>query len=184
MPSAFCGLFGFKPSVARLPHGGLSGAHSGMENIIGVVGPMATCVEDMRLFCRVVSASQPWLQEPSLVGLPWKAAERFQTPLKIGVIWNDGIVQPHPPVTRCLQETVSSLKAAGHSIVTWDTKLHRDLVECINKFYFLDAGEEFHDIIAAGGEPASPLMKWLLDKTPEKPYSVSETWKVRIFQPF
>jgi hypothetical protein len=42
-----------KPSVARLPHGGLSGAHGGMENIIGVVGPLATYVEDMRLFCKV-----------------------------------------------------------------------------------------------------------------------------------
>jgi amidase len=153
-----------------------------MENIIGVVGPMATCVEDMRLFCRVVSASQQWLQEPSLVALPWKPAERIQTPLKIGVIWNDGIVQAHPSITRCLQETVISLKAAGHSIVTWDTKLHRDLVKCINIFYFLDAGDEFHGM-AARGEPASSLVKWLLDKTPEKSYSVSETWKVSIFKP-
>lgn len=50
VPAAFCGLFGLKPSVARLPHGG---AHGGMENVVGCVGPLATCVEDMRLFCKV-----------------------------------------------------------------------------------------------------------------------------------
>lgn len=55
VPSGFCGIFGLKPSVARLPHGGLSGAHGGMENIVGCVGPMASCVEDMRLFCDVKS---------------------------------------------------------------------------------------------------------------------------------
>ena len=52
VPAAFCGIFGLKPSVARLPHGGLVGAHGGMENIVGCVGPMATCIEDLRLFCK------------------------------------------------------------------------------------------------------------------------------------
>jgi amidase len=53
VPAAFCGLFGLKPSVARLPHGGLSGLHAGMENIIGAVGPLATSIADLRLFCKV-----------------------------------------------------------------------------------------------------------------------------------
>jgi amidase len=60
--------------VARLPHGGLAGVHGGMENIIGAVGPMATCVEDMQLFCEVVLESQPWLHEPTLVEKPWNSS--------------------------------------------------------------------------------------------------------------
>jgi len=59
VPAAFCGLYGLKPSVARLPHGGLSGAHGGMENIIGCVGPLATSLEDMRLFCDVSMLVSP-----------------------------------------------------------------------------------------------------------------------------
>jgi hypothetical protein len=55
VPAAFCGIYGLKPSVGRLPHGGLSGTHAGMENIIGAVGPMARSVEDMSLFCKVGS---------------------------------------------------------------------------------------------------------------------------------
>ncbi|KAG0645739.1 amidase [Hyphodiscus hymeniophilus] len=178
VPSAFCGIFGFKPSVARLPHGGLSGAHSGMENIIGVVGPMATCVEDMTLFCRVILETHPWLHEPSLVGLPWTPSLKGKKPLKIGIIYHDGIVCPHPPITRSLHQTAKALQAAGHTLISWDTTLHRTLIDCISKFYFLDGGKEYHDIIAAGEETASPLMKWLLDSAPSRPYSAAETWKL------
>lgn len=53
VPAAFCGVYGFKPSVARMPHGGLSGPHGGMDNIVGVVGPMARHVNDLELFCQV-----------------------------------------------------------------------------------------------------------------------------------
>jgi amidase len=56
VPAAFCGLYGLKPSVARLPHGGLSGLHAGMENIVGAVGPLAKSIDDMRLFCKVSSS--------------------------------------------------------------------------------------------------------------------------------
>jgi len=55
VPSGFSGVYGLKPSIARLPHGGLAGVHGGMENILGVVGPMATCSEDLKLFCKVRS---------------------------------------------------------------------------------------------------------------------------------
>lgn len=127
---------------------------------------------------QVVLDFQPWLHEPSLVELPWKPSEKVIKPLKIGVIWHDGVVQPHPPVTRCLEQTVRALEAAGHCVISWDVSLHKDLIECINKFYFLDGGKEFHDIIEAGKEPASPLMKWLLDSAPTKAYTVAETWKV------
>lgn len=124
--------------------------------------------------------SQPWLTEPSLVEIPWKALKKIQTPLKIGVIWNDGIVQPHPPITRCLQETVNALQAAGHTCIIQDTTLHRELIDCINKLYFLDAGEEYRNVLKAGEESASPLMKWILEGAPKTPYSAAETWKVRI----
>lgn len=53
VPAAFCGIYGLKPSVGRLPHGGLAGTHAGMENIIGAVGPMARYAEDLSLFCKV-----------------------------------------------------------------------------------------------------------------------------------
>jgi Asp-tRNA(Asn)/Glu-tRNA(Gln) amidotransferase A subunit family amidase len=53
VPAAFSGLYGLKGSQGRIPHGGLSGVQGGMENVVGVIGPVATCFEDLSLFCEV-----------------------------------------------------------------------------------------------------------------------------------
>lgn len=179
-PSAFCGGWGLKPSVARLPHSGLSGLHAGMENIVGCVGPMANSLADLELFCRVALAAEPWNHEPSLIPIPWRpfVATALPRKLRIGVCWHDGVVTPHPPVQRALKDTVEALKAEGHEVVDWDATYHVDLVRWINKAYFLDGAAEYRDTLKEGSDPAVPIMQWLLDSEGGKRHSVEETWKV------
>jgi amidase len=181
VPSGFCGIYGLKPSVGRIPHSGLSGLHDGMQNIIGSVGPMARCVEDLDLFCRAALAKKPWNHEPSLITMPWKMGYESPKTLTIGVIWNDGVVQPHPPVVRALKEAVSSLERSGHTIITWDTSLHEALINTLNELYFLDGGKEYHEMLAAGRETAVPILEWVLNSKALRHYDVEETWKVSGF---
>ncbi|KFY79035.1 hypothetical protein V499_01918 [Pseudogymnoascus sp. VKM F-103] len=177
-PSAFNGVFGLKPSVGRLPHGGLEGLHSGMENVIGCCGPIATCVEDMRLFCQVILASEPWRQEPEMIEKPWNPIP-LPTNLKIGVMWHDGVAQPQPPVTRCLRETVLAIQQAGHTVVYWDPKDHPALTKSMDRAFFIDAGKEYWDVIKQGEEPAVPVMQWILtERNNSPPLTVVETWKL------
>jgi amidase len=129
---------------------------------------------------KVVLDSQTWLREPSLVKLPWKRAPEIPRKLKIGVIFHDGLVQPHPPVSRCLKSTVKGLEKAGHTIFSWDTSLHRDLIQTIDEAYFLDGGEGYHEMLSAGDEPPVILMNWILEKGTTRTRTVRETWKVRL----
>lgn len=149
-----------------------------MENIVGCVGPMATCTEDLRLFSRVVLESNPWQREPSLIELPWKHRTEVSRVLKIGIMFNDGIVQPHPPVARCLQSTTRQLAEAGHQIVHWNASLHKELIRTANELYFLDGGEEYHETLQEGGESARPLLQWLFHEANATSKSLRETWKV------
>lgn len=91
---------------------------------------------------------------------------------------HDGIVQPHPPISRCLQETLVALEGVGHVVVPWDPSLHRDLIDCIDKEYFLDGGQEYLDVLRAGNEPPTRQTLWALERTPSKVWTVPETWKV------
>lgn len=178
VPSAFCGIYGLKPSVARLPHSGLSGLHDGMQNIVGAVGPMARSLEDLALFCSAALANRPWDHEPSLIEIPWKEGVKAPSQPKIGVIWNDGVVQPHPPITRALKEVVVALKNQGYTVVDWDSNLHEKLINAADEAYFLDGGKEYREILDKGREPAVPILKWLLDTKAGRQYSVQETWNV------
>lgn len=96
----------------------------------------------------------------------------------MAVIYHDGVVWPHPPIIRCLQRTANALEAAGHTIVPWDTALHRSLIDCVDQFYFLGRGKEYHETLSTGNEPAAPLMKLLLGRAATTPCTVAESWKV------
>ncbi|PCG90117.1 Amidase [Penicillium occitanis (nom. inval.)] len=178
VPSAFCGTYGFKPTIGRLPHSGLTGLHDGMQNLVGVVGPLARSIEDLELFCVAALKHEPWKYEPSLIEMPWRPETRAPQKLKIGVIWSDRVVQPHPPIVRALKQVVSTLTGAGHTVIDWDASLHRELYDVTNKVYFLDGGAEYHEKLDQGKEPAVPIIKWLLDEKATKHYTVEETWKV------
>jgi len=88
------------------------------------------------LYSKAVIDSQPWLQDPKCLPIPWRSVDT-KPKLKLAVIWNDGMVVPTPPVQRALNETVEKLKKAGHEIIEWDTSLHAQafkiLVSCQNK---------------------------------------------------
>lgn len=178
VPSAFCGTYGFKPTIGRLPHSGLTGLHDGMKNLVGVVGPLARSIEDLELFCVAALKHEPWKYEPSLIEIPWRPETQVPKTLRIGVIWSDGVVQPHPPIVRALNQVVSTLTDAGHTVIDWDASLHRELYDVTNEVYFLDGGAEYHEKLDEGKEPAVPLIKWLLDEKATKHYTVEETWKV------
>ncbi|KAL3427906.1 acetamidase [Phlyctema vagabunda] len=177
-PAGFSGIYGLKPSISRLPHSGLAGVHGGMENIVGAVGPMAVSPEDLRLFCSVALDAQPWLYEPSLIEIPWRPTITIPTKMRIGVLSNDGVVSPHPPVARCLRETADALGRAGHTIIPWRSSLHPDIIATINEAYFLDGAEEYYEVMKQGNEPPVPIIKMLLDKTHPKHCTARETWKI------
>ncbi|CAF1078987.1 unnamed protein product, partial [Rotaria sordida] len=57
--------------------------------------------------------TEPWLRDPSLVPIPWRSISLNSKNLTIAVMWDDGVVHPHPPVIRALRETVEHLKKSG-----------------------------------------------------------------------
>ena len=82
------------------------------------------------MFMKAIIDSKPWIEDPSLLPLPWRDDLLMSVigkgkRLKIGVMWSDGIVTPHPPITRALHEVLDRLKNAdGVEIVDWKPFKH------------------------------------------------------------
>jgi amidase len=177
VPSAFCGIHGFKPSVGRTPHGGLSGLHNGMQSIVGVVGPMTRSLEDADLFMSVALRNEPFLKEPAMIEKPWQGIAKNTRIRRVGVMWDDGMVRLHPPVLRALAETVVALREAGVEVVEWKPEHHQEMLELAERAYFQDAGQEYHKTVAEADEPLVPLLaRSLAACTGEM--SVAESWQV------
>lgn len=114
--------------------------------------------------------------------MPWNPNADSPLPkkLKIGLIWNDGVVQPHPPIIRALKATAKQLMAAGHEVVNWDTSLHKEIQKTVVQMYFLDAGNEFWATFKLGNEPPVEIVESFLQQAPERAYTIEETWKVSL----
>ncbi|TGJ83610.1 hypothetical protein E0Z10_g5130 [Xylaria hypoxylon] len=130
-PAANNGVFGFKPTALRLPVGGWTATMAGSDHIVGTIGPLSTSLEGVSLFVRTILRARPWLREPSLVPVPWKDEDQLgeeegeRRKLRVGVIWDDGVVRPHPPVAAALSRVVEKLKGSDEvEIVDWECWEH------------------------------------------------------------
>lgn len=142
---------------------------AGADPISGVIGPMSTSLEGIQLFMKTVIDSKPWLSEPALIPIPWNTSSQISDiqPLKIAVMWNDGVVTPHPPITRALKELVSQLrKIPDVQVVDWHPHLHDEAWAIISSLYFTDGGAEDAATIAESGEPWRPLTTWMIKENP------------------
>ncbi|KAE9373330.1 amidase [Stipitochalara longipes BDJ] len=164
-PAANCGIYGFKPTAFRIPTDGWCSTMAGADPIPGVIGPMSTSLEGIKLFMKTVVNSNPWLSEPALIPLPWNSDYQVSSnkPLKIAVMLDDGVVRPHPPITRALREAVAHLKMIPNiEVVEWKPYLHDEAWAIISSLYFTDGGTEDAATIAESGEPWRPLTTWML----------------------
>lgn len=106
-----------------MPHAGLMGSQDGMDNIVGVVGPLATSARDLELFCRTMLEYEAWTLEHAVLEIPWRKeiveGQTLPTKLCFAIQWDDGVVLPHPPLVREMQRAKAALLAAGHEVIDW-----------------------------------------------------------------
>lgn len=72
-------------------------------------------------------SDEPWEREPRALPIPWRRelAEVPSRPLRIGIVFDDGVVKPQPPVARALQEVANKFRAAGHEGTSCFCRNHR-----------------------------------------------------------
>ncbi|KAM0543450.1 hypothetical protein ACHAPJ_012314 [Fusarium lateritium] len=179
-PAAHNGIYAFKPTLKRISVMGSRAIMVGKETVSSTPGPMAVDRETLELFMKVALASKPWLIDPSLTVKEW-TPYKFDRPLKVAVQWWDGVVQPHPPMTRALKEVAEACRQAGMEVVDWDCEPldHRKGWEILSSMYWPDGGEEALKLMEASGEPVLPLTKFIIQEQPSvKNLTQPELWEL------
>ncbi|KAF2994002.1 hypothetical protein E8E13_002387 [Curvularia kusanoi] len=175
-PAANCGIYGLKPTAFRLPTDGWGYMMAGADTTETVLGPLSTSLQGLKIFMKTIIDSEPWLEEPALIPMPWRPySVPTDRPLRIGVLWHDGIVKPHPSITRALNTIVSKLRANDVEIVDFAPHLHDKAWTILASLYYPDGGQADSELIATSGEPWRPLSEWIIKKNPcVKTLSVGE----------
>ncbi|TGJ81937.1 hypothetical protein E0Z10_g6829 [Xylaria hypoxylon] len=179
IPSHMMGLYGFKPSSARLPYRGVPVSTEGQEHVPSSVGPMARSLDAIHTVFKSLVELKPWDYDARCAAIPWREdiyQDAINRPLVIGVLFDDEAVRPHPPITRVLRSAVKVFRAAGHHIVDWNAQLHAECVYTMDQFYKVDGGEDIREDVRAGGEPFVEHVQKLVDCG--DPISVFQYWQL------
>lgn len=120
IPAHYCGVFGLKPTVGRLPVTGHIPPMPGTPRIdrrIAVVGPIARCVEDIALLCSVLAG--PDGSDMEVPPVPWRKVPRRETrSLRIAFLPSFPGVPTSHAVVATVERMAKRLEAEG-------TKLER-----------------------------------------------------------
>ncbi|KAH8726182.1 general amidase-like protein GmdB [Phaeosphaeriaceae sp. PMI808] len=169
-PSAFCGIYGFKPTSAILPMKGFLPRAQPVElNVLGVCGPMCRSLRDMDLFTSIILSARPFLQDSRLVPLPWTGLKTDikRRVLKVGIISSDGFIDPQPPVKRAIEWASNRLSDPKYSSIVQVKEFKPYNVEeswtKICRMYFPIGTKSSRAELAATGEPIHPLSDWILE---------------------
>lgn len=164
IPASFQGLYALRPSHGRITYMGVANSYLGQEVIPSVIGPLATSLRDIELFMKITVGSHTWEQDPKVVPLEWRDVSSIKTKkLRFGIMWSDGLITPHPPITRALRETTEVLKKAGHEVVEWKFPYQKDVLELADKVFGADRGKEIFEMCKVSGEPIAECIKPLVN---------------------
>ncbi|KAJ7134751.1 general amidase [Mycena epipterygia] len=197
IPSAFCGLYTLRPSYQRLPYCGAMNALEGQESISSVLGPMSNSLSGIKIFTKAILDAEPWLKDPLVLTKGWSESEyRLDRHgggghLCFAIMWDNGVVKPHPPLHRAMDITKRALEAAGHTVITWEPHRHLEIYKNAETIFAADGGHDYRQQ-CEGVEPLiqtmspttdshdnaldEPLVKGLVDE----PYhrTAHELWQL------
>jgi len=141
IPSLCNGVYGFKPSTGMMPFSGQQlGFMPGWEGIgiVASAGPMANSVRGCSFALETILKAVPSDVDPGCLRIPWSEGgelKRLENPrnLRIGVVHDDGLFTPTPPVRRAMIEAEEKMRGAGAAVVAIKLPLMQEAMALIRE---------------------------------------------------
>jgi Asp-tRNA(Asn)/Glu-tRNA(Gln) amidotransferase A subunit family amidase len=112
VPAHFCGICGLKPTPGRIPATGHFPGGGGAFGWIGVVGPMARTVADVRALFQVMAG--PDAGDALSAPVPVRTiSEKDVRGLRVGILESDALGEATPETTAAVERAASLLSEQG-----------------------------------------------------------------------
>jgi Asp-tRNA(Asn)/Glu-tRNA(Gln) amidotransferase A subunit family amidase len=158
VPAHFCGICGLKPTPGRIPATGHFPEGGGAVGWIGVVGPMARTVADVRALFEVMAGPDAGDALSAPVHVRTMKEEDVKK-LRIGILENDALGKATPETIAAVERAGVLLKEQGFVV---ETKRLTGLARAIELWWYF-FGPVIADLIRKGTvgheEEMSPMLR-------------------------
>ncbi|KAJ7246279.1 general amidase [Mycena haematopus] len=176
IPAGLCGVYGFRPSYNRIPYAGCVNSMEGQDSVLSVLGPLSNTLDGIKTFFKAVLSKEPWQKDPMVIRKRWSDEEYNLIDhgngekLCFAIMWDNGLVAPHPPIRRGLEMTKAALVAAGHQVIDWKPYKQKEIMTNIlarspkAAIWTSASDQDFKTAMAPSGEPLIMSMKLLQEE--------------------
>jgi amidase len=174
VPAHFSGICGLKPTPGRIPATGHFPASSGPFALIGVVGPMARTVADVKALFEVMQGPDDGDSCAAPVPLRWPSDDEARK-LRIGYFEDDGRAPVTAETRAAVTTAAEALRGAGFQVEPFRPSGLEEARVLWKKFFVTVGGMLIRPMFHGREHDLSPVLKQFLQWSAAEPPLTGET---------
>ena len=168
VPAHFGGICGLKPTPGRIPSTGHFPVSAGPFASIGVVGPMARTVEDLRILFEAMQGADIGDTNAAPVPVRWPS-DREVKALKVGFFEDDGRTPVQAEIRGAVRTAAKALRDAGFRVEEFRPEGLEEARALWWKYFVVAGGMLLRPMFSGRESDISPILQQFLDWASELP---------------
>lgn len=168
VPAHFSGICGLKPTPGRIPSTGHFPPSGGPFALLGVVGPMARTVADLKIFFEAMQGPDDGDTCAAPVPVRWPKNEDLRS-LSIGYFEDDGRTPVTPEIRNAVRTAAEALSRAGFRVELFRPDGLEEARVLWKKFFVKMGGMLIAPMFAGREQDANPILKQFLEWSAAEP---------------
>jgi len=173
VPAHFSGICGLKPTPGRIPATGHYPESAGPFALIGVVGPMARTVADLKVLFEVMQGPDVGDACAAPVPVRWPTKDETRK-LRVGYFEDDGRTPVTPETRASVRTAAEALRSAGFRVELFQPEGLEEARRLWHKFFLVAGGMMLRPMFEGRESDLSPILKQFLEWSAAEPVLTGE----------
>ena len=174
VPAHFCGICGLKPTPGRIPATGHYPESAGPFALIGVVGPMARTVADLKVLFEVMQGPDSGDTCAAPVPLRWPSEAETRR-LRVGYFEDDGRTPVTAETRVAVRTAAEALGSAGFQVEPFQPEGLEEARRLWHQLFVVAGGMLLRPMFKGRESDVSPILKQFLEWSAAEPALTGET---------
>ena len=162
VPAHFSGICGLKPTPGRIPSTGHYPTSAGPFALIGVVGPMARTVADLKALFAVMQGPDDGDTCAAPVPLRWPNEQEVKK-LRVGYFEDDGRTPVTAEIRAAVRTAAEALRRSGFEVEAFRPDGLEEARRLWHKFFVVTGGMLLRPLFRGRDADLSPILKRFLE---------------------